>query len=198
MLTTVSTAMASNVSPLLTPIQSEFLPRAIGSNTVSQRNNNNFPEYTPRAPGSGPHFHSTSSVSTVYEPHQLESHTEKDALTDSSTTFRSSTASWIFEIIAVIVSSGAVIALVVVLYRENGRTLSSWTLAVTLNTVVATLGTLARTSLAFVVSACIGQQKWSWLRRRPDSLVAWERFDEASRGPWGGARLFVWLRARWE
>ena len=187
--------MASSASLLLTPTQSDLSARAIGLDTVSQQNRSDFVKWTPRAPGSRLHYHSTSS-STAYEPHQLESHTEKDALTDDTMTFRSSTTSWIFEIIAIIISSGAVVALVALLYRENGKALSSWTLAVTLNTVVATLGTLARTSLAFAVSACIGQQKWSWLRRRPDSLVAWERFDEASRGPWGGARLFVWLRAR--
>jgi hypothetical protein len=87
-------------------------------------------------------------------------------------------------------------AIVGLLYREDRRELSRWKLAVTLNTVIATLGTLARTTLAFALSACIGQQKWNWLRRKPDTLEAWERFDEASRGPWGGTRLLFWLRAR--
>jgi hypothetical protein len=47
------------------------------------------------------------------------------------------------------------------------------------------------------MSACVGQQKWSWLRRRSDSIRAFQRFDEASRGPWGGTRLFIWLRFRY-
>jgi hypothetical protein len=188
--------MASNVSLLLNRTQSDLSPRPFDTDLVSQQNYNNFVGWAPQAPGSGFHSHSISTSSTAYEPNQLESPTEKDALTNTPTTFRSSTTSWILEIVAVIISSGAVIALVALLHRENRKSLSSWTLAVTLNTVVAALGTLARTSLAFAVSACIGQQKWSWLRRKPDSLVAWERFDEASRGPWGGARLLVWLRAR--
>ena len=104
--------------------------------------------------------------------------------------------SWILELIAVVVSTGALLAIVAVLQREDGKPITTWSLAVTLNTVIATLGTLARTTLAFAISACIGQQKWNWLRKRCDRLVAWERFDEASRGPWGATRLLVWLRAR--
>ena len=82
--------------------------------------------------------------------------------------------------------------------RENGRPLASWKFAFTLNTIVAALGTVARTTLAFAISACIGQQKWNWFRRKSDRLVAFERFDEASRGPYGGAKLFFWLRLRCE
>ena len=100
------------------------------------------------------------------------------------------------EIIAIIISTGAIVSVIALLHRENGRPISAWKLAVTLNTIVAALGTLARTTLAFALSACVGQQRWSWLRRRPDSLLAWERFDEASRGPWGGTQLLIWLRAR--
>ena len=111
---------------------------------------------------------------------------------------RNTLTSWALEILAVAVSAASIIAIIAVLYRENGRPLTSWKFAITLNTVVAALGTLARTTLAFAISACIGQQKWNWFRRRSDRLVAFERFDEASRGPYGGAKLFFWLRLRCE
>jgi hypothetical protein len=116
-----------------------------------------------------------------------------------STSFavRSTLASWMFEVLSVIVSIASIVAIVVVLYRENNRPLTAWKFGLTLNTVIATLGTLARTTLAFAISACIGQQRWSWLRRRSDHLVAFERFDEASRGPYGSLQLFVWLRMRY-
>lgn len=133
---------------------------------------------------------------TAYEPSHLESDITKRNSTGDGSSVRTSTASWTLEIIAVIISVGAILAIVALLHRENGRPLSAWKLAVKLNTMVAALGTLARTTLAFALSACIGQQKWNWLKRKPDVLVAWERFDEASRGPWGGARLLLWLRAR--
>jgi hypothetical protein len=110
---------------------------------------------------------------------------------------RSTLASWTFEILSVIVSVASIVAIIAVLHRENDRPLTAWKFGITLNTVIATLGTLARTTLAFAISACIGQQRWSWLRGRSDHLVAFERFDEASRGPYGSLRLFVWLRMRY-
>jgi hypothetical protein len=109
---------------------------------------------------------------------------------------RSTLASWAFEILALTTSVASIIAIIAVLIRENGRVVTAWNFAFTINTVIATLGTIARTTLAFAMSACVGQQKWSWLRRRSDSVRAFERFDEASRGPWGGTRLFIWLRFR--
>ncbi|KAF1925703.1 uncharacterized protein M421DRAFT_103015 [Didymella exigua CBS 183.55] len=104
--------------------------------------------------------------------------------------------SWLPELVAVVVSVGSLLAIFAVLRREDGKPISEWSLVVPLNAVIAILGALARTTLAFALSACIGQQKWNWLRVRPDHLVAWTRFDEASRGPWGATRLFVWLRLR--
>lgn len=115
---------------------------------------------------------------------------------ESKPEVRSTVKSWMPELFAVMVSVGSLLAIVAVLRREDGRLISTWNLAVPLNAVIATLGTLARTTLAFALSACIGQQKWNWLRLRSDHLVAWTRFDEASRGPWGATRLFFWLRLR--
>jgi hypothetical protein len=109
---------------------------------------------------------------------------------------RDALASWALEILAVAVSTASIIAIITILQCENGQPLTAWKLTVSLNTVIATLGTVARTTLAFAISACVGQQKWSWFRRKPDRLVAFERFDEASRGPYGGAQLFFWLRLR--
>jgi hypothetical protein len=109
---------------------------------------------------------------------------------------RSSLAAWGLELFAVSVSLASIIAIVAVLYHENGKPLTVWKFALTLNTIIAVLGTLARTTLAFALSSCVGQQKWTWLRRQTDRLVAFERFDEASRGPWGATRLFLWLRVR--
>ncbi|KAF2828887.1 hypothetical protein CC86DRAFT_454524 [Ophiobolus disseminans] len=110
--------------------------------------------------------------------------------------FRHTFSSWAFEIFAVVVSAASIVAIVAVLYRENGKPLSAWKIGISLNTVVATLGTLARTNLAFAISSCVGQQKWSWFQRKSDKITAFERFDEATRGPLGGAKLFFWLRFR--
>jgi hypothetical protein len=118
---------------------------------------------------------------------------------DPSTTLlaiRSTLASWSLELLVVVDSVASIIAITFILYRENNQPLTSWRFGITLNTIVATPGTLARTTLAFAINACIGQQRWSWLRWKPDRLVAFERFDEASRGPYGSLQLFAWLQMR--
>ncbi|KAJ8113771.1 hypothetical protein OPT61_g4166 [Boeremia exigua] len=134
------------------------------------------------------------TYTNAYEP----SHSGSDSPTQhqQSKLPRPVTASWFLEIGAVFLCVGSVVTIAVILYRENGQPLDRWELRVSLNTVISALGTLARITLAFALSACAGQQKWNWLYNRPDCLAAFERFDEASRGPWGGSQLFVWLRAR--
>jgi hypothetical protein len=112
--------------------------------------------------------------------------------------YRITTASWVFEILAVIFSVFSIVAIIGVLYHEDGQPLTAWTFVLVLNTVIATLGTKARATLAFAISVFIGQQKWVWLYGKADRLVAFKRFDEASREPWGGDHLLVWLRARYK
>lgn len=104
--------------------------------------------------------------------------------------------SWIWEISAAFLSVGAMLSAIAVLARENKQPLAAWAFPTSLNTVVATLGTISRTTLAFAVSACIGQQKWNRVRHRSDSLLAFTIYDEASRGPWGSTRLVFLLRMR--
>lgn len=105
-------------------------------------------------------------------------------------------ASWVYELLVVLVCLATTVTIVVILGREDGKPLTAWSSSISLNTVIATLGTIARTTLAFAISSCIGQQKWSWFRKNSDQLIAFERFDEASKGPLGGTRLFFWLKMR--
>ena len=199
-LTAVSVTMTSNSSPLLAAPQdgqpnfSRWHPETTGQQRAY--NADRYDLLDPRSNDPTSRRSASTRSSTAYEPSHLESEFLKRKPVDEPVSIRASTGSWVLEIIAIVVSAGAIFAIIALLHRENGRSLTGWKLVVSLNTVVAALGTLARTTLAFALSACIGQQKWNWLRRKPDGLVAWERFDEASRGPWGGTRLFVWLRAR--
>ncbi|KAH8193919.1 hypothetical protein TruAng_011913 [Truncatella angustata] len=103
---------------------------------------------------------------------------------------------WWLEIGAIVLSLGSMVTGIAVLHSQNENPLESWTFVVSLNTLVSILGVIARTTLAFAISSCIGQQKWNWFYGRQDQLVAFERFDEASRGPWGSVKLLYWLKAR--
>lgn len=192
--------MASNVSPLLPSSQDNLSNDStwrVNTTPPLGTHHNSYSLLVPRTSESEDALPPTSVPSTAYEPNHLDAEPSKEFSTGASpVSLRYSLASWSLEIGAMILSIGSIVAIISVLYRENDRALDRWPLAVSLNTVISTLGTFARVTLAFALSACVGQQKWSWLHQRSDSLTAFERFDEAAKGPWGATRLFIWLRAR--
>lgn len=109
---------------------------------------------------------------------------------------RSSWVEWKWELLLLLLSILSFVATVITLYRLNNTSLDSWGFFLGLNTVISILAAISRAALAFAVSSCVGQAKWNWYRRKKDSLYVFERFDQASRGPWGSFRLLgtIWLR----
>lgn len=87
----------------------------------------------------------------------------------------------------------AILALLV--YINNMR-LSHWKLPVSPAAVVSVLAAIVRAPLGFAISSCLAQAKWNWFKKRPDSLVTFDRLDDASRGPWGSLWLVLWVKAR--
>ncbi|KAI0602828.1 hypothetical protein F4775DRAFT_600778 [Biscogniauxia sp. FL1348] len=104
-------------------------------------------------------------------------------------------SSWYLEVAGLVLSSTSFIALIAVLFYVNGRPLTQWNFFLSVNAVISTLAVISRTSLAFSISSCLGQAKWNWFKRRSYNLIGFDRFDDASRGPWGSFWLIVWLRA---
>lgn len=105
-------------------------------------------------------------------------------------------SSWWLEIGAVVLSFLALVAAIIVLWYEDGKSIYQYTFYLSLNTVISILGTITKSSLAFALAACMGQGKWNWLRARRSELIGFQRFDEASRGPWGSIKFLWWLRMR--
>ncbi|KAF4836421.1 hypothetical protein CGCTS75_v001701 [Colletotrichum tropicale] len=103
---------------------------------------------------------------------------------------------WTLEIGAIVVSISSLVAILVLLPIFENQPLASWSLPVSLNAIVSVLGATSRASLAFAISACISQGKWNWFRQRNDSVMVFDRFEEASRGPWGSLRLLWWTKFR--
>jgi hypothetical protein len=101
---------------------------------------------------------------------------------------------WLYEIGAIVLSVGSFAAVIGVLIRQNNKPLSDWHFPTSINTVVSVLGTISRSSLAFAVAACLGQQKWSWHHEKPSTLALFKNFDNATRGPLGGGQLLFALR----
>ncbi|KAI1739194.1 hypothetical protein F4680DRAFT_459399 [Xylaria scruposa] len=102
---------------------------------------------------------------------------------------------WTWEYVSLALSASAVAALVVLLTFIDQLPLPHWKLPLSPNATVSILAAISRAALGFAISSCLGQAKWNWFMKRPDSLVVFERFDDASRGPWGSFWLIVWLRA---
>ena len=153
--------------------------------------------FTQTVPSTSKRPTTLNAYSVPLQPIESDPSASKERAASKSLKPRRTIRSWHPEILALTASILSIVAMSVILIRQDNTPIAAWKFVLTLNTVVALLGTISRTTLAFAMSACIGQQKWSWLRKRADTVRAFERFDEASRGPWGGTRLFFWLRLRY-
>ncbi|KAK8052342.1 hypothetical protein PG993_003727 [Apiospora rasikravindrae] len=103
---------------------------------------------------------------------------------------------WAPEISALLCSSAALIALIILLAQEDQKPLDDWKAPFSLNTVAAILSVVFRTPLAFAVGSCLGQGKWSWFSKRSGPVAVFAAIDEASRGPLGSLGLLWRLKAR--
>jgi hypothetical protein len=107
---------------------------------------------------------------------------------------------WLFEILCCCISTGCFIAIISILASWNNQALPSrWPMNINLTTLVAILAAIAKYSLVMPLDVCIGQLKWTWFQTgRSRQLLDLERYDQATRGPLGAARLVVYTKARYE
>lgn len=101
---------------------------------------------------------------------------------------------WKFEILSLLLSICALVAIIILLAAEDGVALESWNSYFSLNTIISVLGTISRSSLASAVGSCLAQEKWNWFRKKRDRLYIFDRIDNASRGSLGSLQLLIWLR----
>ncbi|KAF5493987.1 hypothetical protein CGCF413_v010401 [Colletotrichum fructicola] len=71
------------------------------------------------------------------------------------------------------------------LSKADENPLDAWPLAISPNTIVAVLTTVARTALLVPLGSSISQLKWRHLFLKARPLEHLQLFDSASRGPWG-------------
>lgn len=102
---------------------------------------------------------------------------------------------WKWEIFTWSLGTCAFTAIVVLLLTFKDQPLHSWKSTVQVTTTVATLSQIAQSALLVPVSYCIGQLKWEWFGYSRPSIDI-DRFDLASRGPDGSARLLYHLAWR--
>ncbi|KAI0813785.1 hypothetical protein GGR55DRAFT_545392 [Xylaria sp. FL0064] len=102
---------------------------------------------------------------------------------------------WIPEVFSQVCSVLFLLALIILLSRLEGRPLSTWTIAVSPNAVIAILSIASKASLIYALGQTISLLKWLHLLKKPESLQDLQRYDDASRGPLGALRIFWTVRS---
>ncbi|CAG9986482.1 unnamed protein product [Clonostachys byssicola] len=88
------------------------------------------------------------------------------------------------------------VALVVLLYKFDGKPAPSWRFGLTLNTIVAFLSTICWATMMVPVTEALSQLKWNWMSLHVRPLRDLYLFDQASRWPFWSVRLLLRLRGR--
>jgi hypothetical protein len=104
---------------------------------------------------------------------------------------------WLWELASMALSALCLCFMGLLLFFYDNQTLpKAWPLGITLNTYIAILSAFFKFALAVPVAAAMGQLKWIWFRDDPKPLMDFERFDEATRGPWGSVSVLIRTRGR--
>ncbi|KAL2797288.1 hypothetical protein BJX66DRAFT_335191 [Aspergillus keveii] len=98
---------------------------------------------------------------------------------------------WSLELIALILSIGTIVAIVLVLRRYDGRQQPGWQ-GISLNSLLSWLSTVAKAYLLFSLTESLGQLKWAWFSSKNHPLSDLKVFDSASRGGFLGALELIW------
>ncbi|KAM5350815.1 hypothetical protein ACJ41O_007320 [Fusarium nematophilum] len=97
-------------------------------------------------------------------------------------------AAWSLELLLLFLACGLFTAICLILDKYNGQELPNWDdMGITLNTLVATLATIFRAMIAFIIFEILAQLKWNWVSDRFRPMQDIQRFDDASRGVYGSA-----------
>ena len=102
---------------------------------------------------------------------------------------------WGLEYLSVFISALSLTAIIIILHKADGIPLTDWRFQFSINTFVAIASGLTRAPLAFCLGSCLGQGKWSWVKKER-SLASFVTFDQASRGPAGSISL-LWHLKSW-
>ncbi|KAK7414440.1 hypothetical protein QQX98_006719 [Neonectria punicea] len=115
---------------------------------------------------------SPSTRSTVYKRYSLFSRAE-----------------WLLEVATLLLSLGLLFVIAYIFWITDDKPLSDWQFPISLNAVISILTTSCSAAMMHGVSEFISQLKWLHFKKGPRQLANLEKFDEASRGPWGSFKF---------
>ncbi|KAI0189240.1 hypothetical protein F4808DRAFT_45634 [Astrocystis sublimbata] len=162
----------------------------------------NFQAVYSAQPGTTPNFtshHRGWSGSTTASTHVTS---EKPFLASSLNSVEkrsqpNTKGSWLHEILAVVISLGAVGSIIGVLAKFNGQSLPDWPYYITLNAIIAVLAAVITAAMNVSIQNSMSQLKWIRFTTSPAPLSDMEAFDDASRGTWGAMKLLFTVRGGW-
>ncbi|OCL14709.1 hypothetical protein AOQ84DRAFT_371044 [Glonium stellatum] len=99
---------------------------------------------------------------------------------------------WIWELIGVVGSAGAIIGLCILFWMHNNQPTPSWqftysvghgrkTANVTFNAIIEMISTIARLCLLIPITRGLSQLKWAWFAEKERNLIDLTYFEAASR-----------------
>ncbi|KAK4219449.1 hypothetical protein QBC37DRAFT_135978 [Rhypophila decipiens] len=96
---------------------------------------------------------------------------------------------WGAEILSLSVSIATFCAMIILLRIYQDQPTSKWHSAISLNSIIAILSVLFKSSLALPLTAGLSHLKWSRFLAKQRPLSEMAQFDKASRDPWGSLGL---------
>ncbi|THW77143.1 hypothetical protein D6D19_02506 [Aureobasidium pullulans] len=116
---------------------------------------------------------------------------EPDGLHQVSAGICSTVKSWWRELLAISISTAALVSTAGVLLAYQNKPLSSWHLRYLPNSVISQLMTVSRSALMFSTASCVSQLSWLHIQQKPRALSDLQAFDGASRGPAGAVAMLA-------
>jgi hypothetical protein len=80
---------------------------------------------------------------------------------------------------------------------NNSPAPTRWPLGITLNAYISVLSAIGKYTMAVPLEEALGQLRWLYFASGPRKLIDFERFDDATRGPWGALALLIFTKARY-
>lgn len=102
---------------------------------------------------------------------------------------------WIPELLGLLCSAVALIAIAIILLEHDNRQRPAW--RISLNAVVSILSAVVTAGAVYSVTHGVSQLKWTWLSEKERKLADIQTFDSGSRGAFGAIALVFYLRARY-
>ncbi|KAK7512480.1 uncharacterized protein IWZ02DRAFT_502326 [Phyllosticta citriasiana] len=99
---------------------------------------------------------------------------------------------WIWEILSIALSFIALAVMAGILYKIDDKPLNWWTLPIRPNSLISIPAAIAKAALVLPATESISQLKWLYVGSSSRRLTDLQRFDDASRGPWGSFTFLIY------